>query len=219
MRILVAGVGNVLRGDDGFGPAVAGELEPPPSGVEVLETGIGGMALLQELLAGWDGLVILDAVDRGTEPGQVFVIRPEVGEVVHVPDVHLANPERVLNMAKGLGVLPERLLIVGCQPLDADGLGEELSPPVRRAVPTAAAEVRRIVTEWSVSEAATAQVAANTAPTSARTSSRADGSAAAHTGDSSCEGSREAGSTSTATVRAGSTPNAAATSTSRSIDT
>jgi hydrogenase maturation protease len=114
----------------------------------VVETGIGGIALLQELMEGWDGLVLVDAVDQGAKPGTVFKIVPEVGEAVHVPDVHLANPERVLAAAKGLGVLPERILIVGCQPAEVDELGEGLSPAVARAVDVAAREVERTVRGW-----------------------------------------------------------------------
>jgi hydrogenase maturation protease len=148
-RILVAGVGNVLRGDDGFGPAVTARLDGLPEGVEVIETGIGGVALLQELMAGCDGLVLIDAVDRGAVPGTVFVEEPEIGDAVHVPDVHLANPERVLSMAKGMGALPDRLLIVGCQAGETDELGERLSPSVERAVAVAAARVRQIVEGWA----------------------------------------------------------------------
>ncbi len=151
-RILVACVGNLLRGDDGFGPAVARRLEGEgprlPEGVELVETGIGGMALLQELLGGCDGLVIVDATDRGAAPGTVFVIEPEVVDAPHVPDVHLVNPERVLSLAKGLGCLPERVLVVGCQPLDAEELGERLSPAVERAVDVAALRVRETVEGW-----------------------------------------------------------------------
>jgi hydrogenase maturation protease len=140
-------VGNVLRGDDGFGPAVAERLSLP-AGVKVVETGIGGIALLQELTIGWDGLVLVDAVDSGEIPGTVTRVVPEVGEAVHVPDVHLANPERVLSTARGLGVLPARIVIVGCQPSDVDTLGEGLSPPVERAVQVAAREVERTVRGW-----------------------------------------------------------------------
>ncbi len=147
-RILVAGVGNLLRGDDGFGPAVARRLEDVPEGTEVIETGIGGIALLQEIMAGCDGLIVVDAVDRGAEPGTVFLITPEVGEAVHVPDVHLANPDRVLTMAKALGVLPQRLLIVGCQPSEVDELLERLSPAVERAVGVAARKVEETLTAW-----------------------------------------------------------------------
>src|SRR5919198_693630 len=89
-RVLIAGVGNLLRGDDGFGPAVVERLGALPAGVHAIETGIGGMALLQELMGGWDGLVVVDAVDRGAAPGSVFVLEPTVGPAVHVPDVHLA---------------------------------------------------------------------------------------------------------------------------------
>lgn len=147
-RIMVGCVGNVLRGDDGFGPAVAARLEGLPDGVEVVETGIGGIALLQELLAGCDGLVLVDAVDRGAEPGTVFLIDAEVGEAEHVADVHLANPDRVLTMARSMGALPERVMIVGCQPASVDELGEGLSPAVGRAVDVAAARVAEITHGW-----------------------------------------------------------------------
>ena len=147
-RLLVAGVGNVLRGDDGFGPAVIERLGDLPPGVETVETGIGGVALLGELLAGCDGLVLVDAVDRGAAAGTLFELAPEVGEAVHVADVHLANPDRVLSMAKTMGALPGRLRIVGCQPEEVDELGQGLSPVVAGALPLAEAMVRRIVEAW-----------------------------------------------------------------------
>lgn len=146
--MIVGCVGNVLRGDDGFGPAVAGRLSDLPAGAEVVETGIGGIALLQELLAGCDGLVLIDAVDRAAEPGTVFVIDPVVLDGEHVADVHLANPERVLTMAKSMGALPERVLIVGCQPKEVDDLRQGLSPAVERAVEIAAARVEQVVRDW-----------------------------------------------------------------------
>ncbi|HET8953556.1 MAG TPA: hydrogenase maturation protease [Solirubrobacteraceae bacterium] len=148
-RILVAGVGNVLRGDDGFGPAVIARLGPLPAGVETVETGIGGIALLQELLAGCDGLVVIDAVDRGAEPGTVFELDPQVADAVHIADVHLANPDRVLSMAKTMGVLPSRVRIVGCQPASVDELGEGLTEVVDAAVDRAVATVARIVDTWT----------------------------------------------------------------------
>jgi hydrogenase maturation protease len=147
-RVVVGCVGNVLRGDDGFGPAVAERLTDMPDGVEVMETGIGGIALLQELIAGCDGLILVDAVDRGEAPGTVFVIEPEVLDSEHVADVHLANPERVLTMAKSMDVLPERVRIVGCQPAELDELGAGLSPAVRRGVNLAAERVRETIRDW-----------------------------------------------------------------------
>ena len=147
-RILVAGVGNVLRTDDGFGPAVAARLGELPEGVDVIETGIGGIALLQEILTGYDGLVVIDSVDRGASPGTVFVIEPEIDEPAHVPDIHLANPRRVLMMAKAMGALPERVVIIGCQPAEIDELGEQLTEDVERAVDIAVEKVKETVLAW-----------------------------------------------------------------------
>lgn len=147
-RILVAGVGNTLRGDDGFGPAVTELLGHLPAGAEVIETGTGGVALLQELMVGCDGLVLIDACDRGAEPGTVFVLEPEVGAGVHVPDVHLANPDRVLSMAKTMGYLPDRVRIIGCQPLDIEEMCQGLSPVVQRALPYAVKKIEEIVDAW-----------------------------------------------------------------------
>ena len=148
-RLLVAGVGNVLRGDDGFGPAVArllmGRL---PAGVDVIETGIGGIALLQELMAGCAGLILIDAVDRGAAPGTVFLLEPDVPKGEHVPDIHLANPDRVLTMAKTMGVLPERGRIVGCQPAEVDELLESLAPVVQAALATAITRVEETGHAW-----------------------------------------------------------------------
>ncbi|MGH4022212.1 MAG: hydrogenase maturation protease [Pseudonocardiaceae bacterium] len=162
MTVLVAGVGNTLRGDDGFGVAVAARLIEQggvPSGVRVLDIGIGGIHLVQELTAGAGGLVVIDAVDRGRAPGTVLVLRPHVRDVTVLPlaqrrdelaDMHYATPERAFMLASALGVLPPETWIVGCQPADADRLGEGLSAPVAAAVDVAATEVRRLVSTLGV---------------------------------------------------------------------
>lgn len=127
-----------------------------PDGVRVVETGIGGIALVQELQEGWDALIVADAVDRGREPGTVMLIEPDVIDVHALSwgertdllaDAHLATPERVFMLSKALGVLPDRLLMVGCQPLDADAIGIEISEPVAAAIEIAVAEILRHVAE------------------------------------------------------------------------
>ena len=154
MRILVAGVGNLLHGDDGFGVEVARRLAARtlPAGVDVIETGIGGIALVQELQAGYDALIVLDAVDRGRPAGTVVVIEPDVIDVFMMSpikrhdmlaDMHLATPERALMVANALGVLPARRLLVGCQPLEIEVLRVGLSAVVAAAVEVAVVEVER----------------------------------------------------------------------------
>jgi hydrogenase maturation protease len=171
VRIVVAGFGNLLRADDGFGVAVVHRLveQAVPAGVEVLDVGIGGIHLVQELIAEpADGLVVLDALDRGRPPGTVMVLRPDVLDVAtlgilerrdHLADMHYATPERALMLAAAMDVLPAATLMVGCQPVDAEAVGEGLSGPVARGVEQAIVEVRRVVTgmgiAWPVTPAGT----------------------------------------------------------------
>jgi hydrogenase maturation protease len=161
MDVLVACFGNVLRGDDGFGAAVARHLvaSPVPAGVRVLDVGTGGIHLVQELLDPVDALVVVDAVDLGRRPGAVLVIDPDVRDLEAAPlaewrdqlaDTHYATPQRALMLARALGVLPAATVMVGCQTTAADELAERLSPAVAEGVATAAAEVRRVVTELGV---------------------------------------------------------------------
>ena len=163
MRAIVACFGNVLRADDGVGPAVAHALvdEVLPDGVRVLEVGIGGIHLVQELMDGADLLLVVDAVDLGRPAGAVVVQRPDVLDVSklsvdrrrdELADMHLATPARTLMMALGLGVLPETTLVVGVQTTDTQEPREGLSEQTAKAVPVAVQEVRRLLAEHLTSK-------------------------------------------------------------------
>lgn len=155
-RILVAGMGNVLRLDDGFGVEAAMQLAKTemPVGVRVVEAGISGISLVQEMLTGYDTLIMLDAVDRGDNPGTIYVLEPTIDDLGSyepsaradfLADMHYATPQRVLVLAKALGVLPPRVPIVACQVTTCDDLGTELSDPVRSAVAAAVETVHRLL--------------------------------------------------------------------------
>lgn len=152
----MAGVGNLLRGDDGFGVVVVQRLleRPLPPEVHVVDIGIGGIHLVQDLLESTDALFVLDAVDLGKPPGTVLVVRPEVADLSALPpeqrrdqlaDMHWATPERAFLLARAMGVLPAVTWVIGCQPADAARLGEGLSPEVSRAVEPAIQELRSLV--------------------------------------------------------------------------
>jgi hydrogenase maturation protease len=163
-RILVAGVGNILRGDDGFGPAVIRALESGaslPEGVRAIEIGIGGFSLVQELLDGYDALVVVDAVERDGPPGSLYVLEPAVPEVEAIPpqarrdlaaDMHGAVPARALLIARAAGVLPAVVRLVGCQPGQSEECTMELSAPVQAAVPRGVDAVRAILAELTASQ-------------------------------------------------------------------
>lgn len=155
MNVLVAGIGNIFLGDDGFGVEVANRMAslPQPEGVVVADFGIRGVHLAYELLGGYDALVLIDAVPLGEEPGTIAVIEPEVADLVAsdddiapTMDAHSMNPAVVLGMLAGLGGEVGRVLIVGCQPEFLDeGIG--LSAPVTAAIDRAITAVTELVTE------------------------------------------------------------------------
>jgi hydrogenase maturation protease len=150
-RILIAGIGNVFRTDDGFGSAVAGRLAglPWPEGVRVVDYGIRGLHLAYDLLDPWDALIMVDALPGRGAVGSVVVLdiaEADVGGDARV-DAHGMDPATVLASLAALGGrLPPRTLLVGC-PITETGDGMGLTPPVAAAVEAAVRTVRTLVTQ------------------------------------------------------------------------
>src|SRR5262245_32388318 len=164
-RILIAGIGNIFLGDDGFGCEVIARLDrrPWPDSVRVVDFGIRGLDLAYALLDGFDATILVDAVpssNEGSEPGTVYVIEPnlceldetcsaELGEIPTLLDAHAMNPLKVLSLVKMMGGEFGHILLVGCVPLT---LGPEegqfgLSDPVAAAVDEAVSVVESLVKE------------------------------------------------------------------------
>lgn len=173
-RTLVACLGNIFLGDDGFGVEVAKRFagQELPEGVRVTDYGIRGMHLAYDLAEGFDTTILVDAMQRGDEPGTVYVIEPQPAQrpvggdapgggtggtgggeaadgsplaAMSLFDAHGMQPEVVLDMAGTLGAEAGRVLVVGCEPMSMEeGIG--LSPPVAAAVDEAVRVVTRLVT-------------------------------------------------------------------------
>ncbi len=140
--VLVAGIGNIFQTDDAFGVEVANRLSTRalPAGVRVEDFGIRGLHLAYELLNGYDGLVLIDAVPMGEPAGTLAIIEPEVEPSgrrdAPVVDAHTMSPDAVLASLAGLGGSVEKIFIVGCQPANLqEGMG--LTAPVAAAVDAA----------------------------------------------------------------------------------
>jgi len=147
--VLVAGIGNIFLGDDGFGSEVARCLARAelPAGVLVVDYGIRGMHLAYDLLDGYDALVIVDALPHDAAPGDLVVLEVNAdhlgtGEL----DAHGMDPVAVLANLGVLGGTLPLTYIVGCQPRDLDEhIG--LSPPVAAAVDGAVTAVHALVNQ------------------------------------------------------------------------
>jgi hydrogenase maturation protease len=145
-RVLVAGIGNVFLGDDGWGVALAGRLAARvlPRGVEVADFGIRGMDLAYAMQDGYDAVVFLDATPRGQSPGTLYVIEPDLDHIEMTIDAHGMDPVKVLALARTIGAeaLPHTL-VVGCEPQthmsaeDDDRIVAELTESVRASLDAA----------------------------------------------------------------------------------
>jgi hydrogenase maturation protease len=148
-RVLVAGIGNIFFGDDGFGVELVRRLarEPVPEGVTVADIGIRSLHLAFALLDRPGLLLVVDAVSRGGPPGTIYLIRPSA-EAAHtgIPDAHAMNLETVVAAVRSLGGEPPPIVVVGCEP---EFIGERvgLSPAVERALPHATALIHRTIAE------------------------------------------------------------------------
>jgi hydrogenase maturation protease len=149
-RILVAGIGNIFLGDDGFGSEVLRHVIDRVNGtdgVRATDYGIGGMHLAYDLLEDWDALVLVDAIpDRGSS-GTLHVFEADHGspDAPAGVDAHGMDPATVFASLRALGGTAPRTIVVGCEVADvAEGMG--LSEPVQAAVPEAVQAVEAVVT-------------------------------------------------------------------------
>jgi len=149
-RVLVAGVGNIFLGDDGFGPQVARRLSAMdlPQRVRVTDYGISGMHLAYDIAEGYDTTIVIDAAASGGEPGSVVVTEVD-GEYRHdrvagtepsatpLFDAHGMQPDVVFGVLDMLGARAGRIIVVGCEPASIDcriGLSEPVEAAVDQAV-------------------------------------------------------------------------------------
>jgi hydrogenase maturation protease len=149
-RILIAGIGNIFLGDDGFGVEVVRRLRERswPEGVQVRDFGIRGLDLAYSL-SDVDEAILVDATRRGGTAGTIYVIEPdEAVAATPLIEAHSMDPARVLQTVWALGGRLPRVRIVGCEPLTC-GTDDEpafgLSEPVQGVVDEAVRIVESLV--------------------------------------------------------------------------
>ncbi len=163
-RMLIACIGNMFLGDDGFGVEVARHLQqrPYPAAIRVVDFGIRGVDLAYTLLDEYDELVLVDAVQRGQAAGTLYLIEPDLsdsaptteGHVAPVAlDAHSMDPVKVLAFARSLGARPIHTLLVGCEPAtfgfsDDTGMEMGLSEPVRASIVKAIHMIDTLVAQF-----------------------------------------------------------------------
>jgi hydrogenase maturation protease len=140
MKVLIACVGNIFLGDDGFGVEVALSLSKRqlPQGVSVKDYGIRGFDLAYALLDPWDLVIMVDAMAHGEAPGTLYVIEPGLNAPASADTAlnpHGMDPVRVLSLAASMGTISAQVLVVGCEPQD---FGDELEGRMGLSAPVQA---------------------------------------------------------------------------------
>jgi hydrogenase maturation protease len=159
-RILVAGIGNIFLGDDGFGSEVMRHVGVDSFGADVhaVDYGIRGMHLAYDLLEGWRALVLVDALpDRGA-PGTLHVFEADHETLSPTAglEAHSMDPAAVFATLRALGGTPPQTIVIGCEVENIDeGMG--LSAPVTAAVPLAVAAVNEVLADLATRTTASAE--------------------------------------------------------------
>jgi hydrogenase maturation protease len=145
MKVLIAGMGNIFHGDDGFGCEVIRELSHvqfPPE-VTVRDFGTHTQDLAYALAEDYDIKILVTATNQKSEPGTVYIIEPDLERLDYMgsaeTDPHAMNPIAVLQMARSIGGLDGQFYVVSCEPsfLEDDNSEIALSKPVAAAIPEA----------------------------------------------------------------------------------
>lgn len=152
-RILILGIGNVLWADEGFGvrcvEAMA-ERFALPENVRLLDGGTQGLYLLP-FLEEAEAVIIFDAIDFGLEPGTLHVLRDGAVPAfmgAKKMSLHQTGFQEVIAAAQMLGQCPERMLLIGVQPVELEDFGGSLRPEVRAQVPVSVEFALQRLSEW-----------------------------------------------------------------------
>jgi len=151
-RVLVIGIGNVYRGDDAAGLAVADRIRVmAPPGIEVLRHEGEPVSLIDT----WDGaraVYLVDAVSSGGEPGSIYrfdATAQPLGAQFSRRGTHAFGVAETIELSRALGRLPLQLIGYG---IEGRSFGPRagLSPDAHRAVSIASA---RLLTEVTAARA------------------------------------------------------------------
>jgi hydrogenase maturation protease len=154
-KILVLGIGNILWGDEGFGVRAVEAFHrryEAPDNVTLLDGGTQGLYLVH-FVEEADFLLVFDAIDYSLAPGALKIVRDdEVPKFTGAKkmSLHQTGFQEVLSAADLLGRYPQRLALVGCQPLDLENWGGPLTAPVQAAIGPAVEQARDILGAWGV---------------------------------------------------------------------
>ncbi|OHD68706.1 MAG: hypothetical protein A2W19_12900 [Spirochaetes bacterium RBG_16_49_21] len=139
-RVLILGIGNLLKSDDGLGVHIIRYMEESavtlPDGVELLDGGTAGFDLLG-LIEDYDKIVIVDALKTDDKPGSIYRFTPEHAvETRSRFSLHEVGIMEVIRVLKIMDRNPE-IEFVGIVPENIRDIDINISPAVKESIPRA----------------------------------------------------------------------------------
>jgi hydrogenase maturation protease len=161
-RIVVVGIGNLIRSDDGFGVHAIERLrfDPRvPDEVTLIDGGTYGLELLNDIRDATH-LLLLDAVDVGEKPGTfVRMAGEELRGLPCAASVHQVGLADLLATLPLVSQVTKEIVLLGVVPLSTDW-GTELTPPVEAALGALVDAAVEQLVRWSQVVAPAAEIAA-----------------------------------------------------------
>jgi hydrogenase maturation protease len=139
-KVLILGIGNTLRSDDGLGVFIVKHMEESgmrlPEGVSLLDGGTAGFDLLG-LIDGYDKIVIVDALKTDDKPGSIYRFTPEHAvERRATISMHEVGIMEVIKTLRIMDNNPE-IEFVGIVPENISDMNTTISQAVMESVPRA----------------------------------------------------------------------------------
>jgi hydrogenase maturation protease len=140
MKVLILGVGNLLKGDDGVGLHIADLLRNEGLGDTVdIKDGVSGLDILGEI-AGYDKVIIIDAIKTNGQPGTIYTfslneLRKQDAE--HSFSSHNLNLPSLIQLGEKIypGKIPDDIIIIAIEAQDISTLSETCTREIEKAIP------------------------------------------------------------------------------------
>lgn len=134
-KIIIIGVGNIFRSDDGVGIVIAQKLKAKNiEGLEAIEESGEGVSLMNSW-ENFDHVIIVDAVSSGEKAGKIYyldAINEPIPKSFFNYSTHAFSVAESIELSRVLGNLPPKLFIYGIEGKDFSG-GQTLSPEIEDA--------------------------------------------------------------------------------------
>ena len=150
MKVLVLGIGNPIRADDGVGIHITEALKQEMVRDTIdIKNGISGLDILGAI-TGYDRIIVVDALQSGGEPGTIYRLSLEdlgFKKTLHTFSTHDMDFLATIELGKSIfaGRMPKEIIIIAVEADDITTVSELCTPEVEKAIPNAVTVIKGLL--------------------------------------------------------------------------